>query len=308
MEDEIAEVANKSLWLYKLGPLYQFHEEPLAQKIATLKSQLCSKLELKDVSAGSRSQNRKGKTFKGELLDVRIDPLYFKDVTSYDRDVRPLKFTIEIVKYRDNRQAKHFMFMIPAPRVPENGQAERGDVLPNNGNEHMAYYPLVFIKGSLTIRLEIEQWFEKKYFTYCRRMLIPPNTMIEMVDIWIDSLLDLPSEEDESYHELPKEITAVPLRLEYKTGDKSVSDIDITVSQRDALAVCKAINKKYFWDAFEKHVYTTTGIRTSSLIFERITNSLATIRRDGTIKVSREHRLEAVHHHETYSSDTIFNR
>ncbi|KAI7901556.1 uncharacterized protein BX663DRAFT_513271 [Cokeromyces recurvatus] len=276
MEDEIAEIANKSFVLYTLTPLLKFHLEPISDRELQLKIHVCTQLKLKDTTRITRTTpGKKNEVYLGDLVDLHIEPLYFDNVASYDSTILPLKITIEIMLYKDNRNVTHTFFMLPSPYIP----------MYEKKADEKTFYPLILVKATSRIKSALFTWFEKRYFALCTQLYIPPIVMTDMVNIWIESIHNLPDED--AFEEIPDMMTRPPLILEYKTDINDLSDIKVSINQQDAKVICKKIqDRRLFLEAFQDHILKTTSVRLRSFTFHRVSNSLATLRQDGSVKIN----------------------
>ncbi|KAF1796276.1 hypothetical protein FB192DRAFT_1042502 [Mucor lusitanicus] len=276
--DEIADIANQTFTLYKLGPIFEFHKSSIAAKEKTLALQLCQNLRLHDGRKTRRStkKNRTKDDFDGDLRRMDIDTIYLEDIPSYDPDIKPLRFTFEILQYSDDKLSRYSTYMLPAPHVPKN--EKRPGVL--------AYYPLLLVKAPQRLRQEIITWFEKRYVAACTPLFMYPATMVDAVHVWIDSILDI-EEKLEAHIHVPEQILRPPLVLEYQTGDDEMPNVKLRISRTQALAICNRIpHPNQFMRAFERHVEKTTHVRLDTLTLTRVTSSIATVRKNGYVKIS----------------------
>ncbi|KAI9481468.1 MAG: hypothetical protein EXX96DRAFT_566874 [Benjaminiella poitrasii] len=273
MEDEIAEVANKSFMLYKISPLLRFHHTPFPDRELSLGKHICGRLRLKDTTRNTHT--KKNEVYLGDLTDLRIEPLNFDNIQLYDPDVLPLKITIEIMLYKDYRSVLHTFFLLPSPYIPPNEKLA----------EEKTFYPLLLAKTTSRIRSGLLSWFENQFFATSTQLFISPSVMEEMVHIWIESIHNLPDED--AFEEIPDSMIRPPLIMEYKTDINDLSDIKISIEQHEAKAICKKIpERKMFLEAFQEHILKTTGVRIRSFIFHRVSNSLAILRQDGSVKIN----------------------
>ncbi|KAK4511872.1 bifunctional 4-alpha-glucanotransferase/amylo-alpha-1,6-glucosidase [Mucor velutinosus] len=276
--DEIADIANQTFTLYKLGPIFEFHKSSMAAKEKTFALQLCHNLKLHDGRKTRRStkRNKSKDDFDGDLRKLDIDIIHLQDIKSYDPEVKPLRFTFEILQYGDDKLSQYSFYMLPSPQVPKN--EKRPGVL--------VYYPLLLIKAPQRLRQEIITWFEKRYVAACTPLFMYPATMVDAVHVWIDSILDI-EENLKAHIHVPEQMLRPPLVLEYQTGDEDMSNVKLRISRTQALAICNRIpNRKQFMRAFEKHVEKTTHVRLDTLTLNRVTSSIATVRKNGYVKIS----------------------
>ncbi|KAL7308239.1 hypothetical protein PS15m_012118 [Mucor circinelloides] len=276
--DQIADIANQTFTLYKLGPIFEFHKTKLEAKEKTFALQLCHNLKLHDGREKRRTarQNKMSNDFDGDLRKLDISTIYLEDIKSYHPDVKPLRFTFEILQYSDEKLSQYSFYMLPSPHVPTN--EKRPGVL--------VYYPLLLIKAPQRLRQEIITWFEKRYVAACTPLFMYPATMVDAVHVWIDSILDI-EEKQEAHIHVPEQMLRPPLVLEYLTGDEDMSNVTLRISRTQALAICSRIpNPSEFMRAFEKHVENTTHVKLDTLTLNRVTSSIATVRKNGYVKIS----------------------
>lgn len=273
----LAEIANRTLAMYKLGPIFEFHKSTIAAKEKSLALFLCKSLNLHDgrTIKRSTSKNMRNDSFVGDLRRLQIETLYLEDIQSYDPQVKPLLFNIDILQYNTDKMTSQVFFMIPSPKLPQ--QDKKPGVL--------TYYPLLLFKSTLRLRQQIITWFEKFYVAACTPLFMYPTTMVEAIDIWVDSLHDI-KEKQESHIHVPDRMFKPPLVLEYRTGDEEMSKIVLKIPYQQVLDICARIpDRRRFLSTFEKHVEKSVHFKLNSLTLERVSNSIATVRKDGRIKV-----------------------
>ncbi|KAL9537646.1 hypothetical protein MBANPS3_011590 [Mucor bainieri] len=276
--DEIADLSNQTFFLYKLGPIFEFHKSSFAAKEKSFAQKLCQNLRLHDGRKTRRNKKKnKGKDeYDGDLRKVDIDTINLQDIKSYNPEVKPLRFTFEILNYSDDRLSQYSFYMLPSPQVPKN--EKRPGVL--------VYYPLLLIKAPMRLRQEIITWFEKRYVAACTPLFMYPATMLDVVHVWIDSILDI-EEKIEAHIQVPDQMLRPPLVLEYQIEDEDMSSLKLKISRTEAIAICNRIpDRRHFMRAFEKHVENTTHFKLDTLTLDRVTCSIAAVRRNGHVKIS----------------------
>jgi hypothetical protein len=125
-----------------------------------------------------------------ELVEIRIDPIHFEDISIYDDDVTPLKVTMEYRTYHDNKSTFAYMYMLPAPSTP-----------PGNLDKY-AHYPLVLVKATTKIRIVLTEWLKDTYLASFKSLFIPSLCMKDMLGIWVDSIHNLPGADSFEYGKL----------------------------------------------------------------------------------------------------------
>lgn len=245
-----------------------------------------------------RKRNHSKKiSYTGELLEIRIDSVFFQDVATYDASVEPLKITIEIMTYSDHKSVVYLFFLLPSSYVPA-----------SNTSHNYSHYPLVLVKASSKVKSLMIEWFRQEYLASFAPLYIPPLYMKYMINIWVESIHNLPDQDSFEYGKytdvlmetcsgtdiilVPNEMIRTPLKLEYKRDDKNLSSIEIELKQDQVIEICsKLIDKNMFLDVFHEHVLNTTKVNLNSLTFYQVQNSLAVFRRDGSVKV----RIKMIH-------------
>ncbi|XP_046359935.2 centromere protein L-like [Haliotis rufescens] len=258
-------LVNKTWKLYRLSPLYNFTPTPShLRRYGTSLS----------VLVGER-QRRSLITESKDLVRSLISPYRELTIGPDDPECIQILITGKTLKDIPTTLVTGFMFGV---------ELQDSLVSPHNG--HFKHYPVLMVKGSMSLCKALTDWLESKFDCRVSAMTFSSVDLSWMVAMWSGLSKGLKSKPVELLYTVPEEVEGLK-KITYSIDAEDCQRLWDSIHDGSSNEFTEE-EVKTFMDCLQSHFYGCFKVHLSSMFLTRIGTSIVYVGSDGKIKFFTE--------------------